>query len=411
MEETMRKTNNILIQGNGPIRHFFRKPKYPILCDMNGRLIGAKSDNTLAKELSLLESDDSKQYDVIDSTGKGWLLLTEHMVLSPVNFRKRRWTKLDVIRLFNNRTNKSDPDEKPYSEKSLSAKKFDRIFRDLVERLYHQQTDDGGPQLDEDKTINDAQLTEQYQRFRGITFKLNNEILPRYLSRKAFQTCGQKLGMMQKNTLVLSDMDHTSVLMDYCLYEYRENGQNAISRYLAETQLEADSDEYRVTRAMSQSFYALLLVEQVQPGIGVQVLDILREKRFLLVDLSFSQTAVSGVVIATRVLPFDDFVITSGAPLSVDVEMLRKIENILVHRVEDERKGKNDAQKWTDLATTVIRMCLQGESSTKVKYGGVDIQSIDGPLQRDVRVGRNDPCPCGSGKKHKRCCGTLTRLS
>ena len=24
---------------------------------------------------------------------------------------------------------------------------------------------------------------------------------------------------------------------------------------------------------------------------------------------------------------------------------------------------------------------------------------------RDQRVGRNDPCPCGSGKKYKRCCG------
>lgn len=23
----------------------------------------------------------------------------------------------------------------------------------------------------------------------------------------------------------------------------------------------------------------------------------------------------------------------------------------------------------------------------------------------DVKIGRNDPCPCGSGKKHKRCCG------
>jgi uncharacterized protein YecA (UPF0149 family) len=22
-----------------------------------------------------------------------------------------------------------------------------------------------------------------------------------------------------------------------------------------------------------------------------------------------------------------------------------------------------------------------------------------------VKVGRNDPCPCGSGKKHKKCCG------
>ena len=27
------------------------------------------------------------------------------------------------------------------------------------------------------------------------------------------------------------------------------------------------------------------------------------------------------------------------------------------------------------------------------------------PATRGAKVGRNDPCPCGSGKKHKRCCG------
>jgi uncharacterized protein YecA (UPF0149 family) len=24
---------------------------------------------------------------------------------------------------------------------------------------------------------------------------------------------------------------------------------------------------------------------------------------------------------------------------------------------------------------------------------------------KEVRIGRNDPCPCGSGKKYKKCCG------
>lgn len=31
------------------------------------------------------------------------------------------------------------------------------------------------------------------------------------------------------------------------------------------------------------------------------------------------------------------------------------------------------------------------------------------PVQRPitvVKIGRNDPCPCGSGKKHKKCCGS-----
>lgn len=28
------------------------------------------------------------------------------------------------------------------------------------------------------------------------------------------------------------------------------------------------------------------------------------------------------------------------------------------------------------------------------------------PPVRVERIGRNDPCPCGSGKKHKKCCGS-----
>ena len=27
------------------------------------------------------------------------------------------------------------------------------------------------------------------------------------------------------------------------------------------------------------------------------------------------------------------------------------------------------------------------------------------PVVNDIKIGRNDPCPCGSGKKYKQCCG------
>jgi hypothetical protein len=33
------------------------------------------------------------------------------------------------------------------------------------------------------------------------------------------------------------------------------------------------------------------------------------------------------------------------------------------------------------------------------------LMSDGGGLQRTEKVGRNDPCPCGSGKKYKKCCG------
>jgi uncharacterized protein len=30
------------------------------------------------------------------------------------------------------------------------------------------------------------------------------------------------------------------------------------------------------------------------------------------------------------------------------------------------------------------------------------------PRRNDSKIGRNDPCPCGSGKKYKKCCGSAT---
>ena len=36
---------------------------------------------------------------------------------------------------------------------------------------------------------------------------------------------------------------------------------------------------------------------------------------------------------------------------------------------------------------------------------GSDVDAKPEPIRhRGTRVGRNDPCPCGSGKKYKNCC-------
>jgi SWIM/SEC-C metal-binding protein len=37
-----------------------------------------------------------------------------------------------------------------------------------------------------------------------------------------------------------------------------------------------------------------------------------------------------------------------------------------------------------------------------------DLEILLNPLKRRIaekKVGRNEPCPCGSGKKYKKCCG------
>ena len=46
-------------------------------------------------------------------------------------------------------------------------------------------------------------------------------------------------------------------------------------------------------------------------------------------------------------------------------------------------------------------------NSTDGQEAATDVSSQ--PVIRDgVKVGRNDPCPCGSGKKYKQCHGVLS---
>jgi len=49
---------------------------------------------------------------------------------------------------------------------------------------------------------------------------------------------------------------------------------------------------------------------------------------------------------------------------------------------------------------------MRKRKEQKLTYSGSgDAEVKKQPIRKDKKVGRNDPCPCGSGKKHKKCCG------
>jgi preprotein translocase subunit SecA len=63
-----------------------------------------------------------------------------------------------------------------------------------------------------------------------------------------------------------------------------------------------------------------------------------------------------------------------------------------------------------DLFHLVIEKAEQQQDDTKDLIYTTAGNSGDGkgikrqPVKKSVKVGRNDPCPCGSGKKYKTCC-------
>lgn len=53
----------------------------------------------------------------------------------------------------------------------------------------------------------------------------------------------------------------------------------------------------------------------------------------------------------------------------------------------------------------VERVNRQRQEFVAAQEGARNGNTSKQPLRSDKVVGRNDPCPCGSGKKYKNCCG------
>ena len=53
-----------------------------------------------------------------------------------------------------------------------------------------------------------------------------------------------------------------------------------------------------------------------------------------------------------------------------------------------------------------IEQKVEREQVAQVTGTNKDDSVAKGPVKRaSAKIGRNDPCPCGSGMKYKQCCG------
>ena len=69
------------------------------------------------------------------------------------------------------------------------------------------------------------------------------------------------------------------------------------------------------------------------------------------------------------------------------------LESLYYQRVEAGADWLYELPEWDELLTPERRKELYRE------------QKKSGTIVKERKVGRNEPCPCGSGKKYKYCCG------
>ncbi len=268
-----------------------------------------------------------------------------------------------------------------------------------------------------------SELLAQYRRFREVARQLNQRLV-KSLDNDAIHESGRRLGILRRGVLVFETEDMTSVLMDYAIHHYFSgDGRNAVQRYLDLSPPPADSEEMAALRAKAGIRYSLLQVAGVFRGFGIEADDLLRSERLLLIDIGFGDTAQRGIVLAGNVVCRGSFWMTTGAALLVTADVLETLAGPIRQAFGTKPEGFRalDRARQAELATLVIRTCLQKGMAERVAYEdpgshrgrphfGLAREHAPGTIEpaparaRDTHVGRNDPCPCGSGRKYKNCC-------
>jgi uncharacterized protein len=93
-------------------------------------------------------------------------------------------------------------------------------------------------------------------------------------------------------------------------------------------------------------------------------------------------------------------------PLARDPRRVDKLVMPLLALLPDDGEGAGGALSY-ERRSSLVKMLPDIALATKAHWTGSWHPLLSAPMQRVPKIGRNDPCPCGSEKKYKRCCGAV----
>ncbi|WP_088742610.1 preprotein translocase subunit SecA [Cobetia sp. QF-1] len=101
--------------------------------------------------------------------------------------------------------------------------------------------------------------------------------------------------------------------------------------------------------------------------------------------------------------------------VNIKADVVRILSHVQVRRqeevdtLEEERRAHLEREQASAEMHRVEDDTISDESVEAAEQVASQEESVSEPVRRDApKVGRNDPCPCGSGKKYKQCHGKLS---
>ena len=111
----------------------FRRPRFPIICKISGELVAGENLQQFERRLGNVDLSVADSFDIVDGTGKGWVLHPDLSAISPLTL-DRRWTKSRVIEMFNTSANAQRMGLQ-YPHPSFANRRLDMVIREVVDLL------------------------------------------------------------------------------------------------------------------------------------------------------------------------------------------------------------------------------------------------------------------------------------
>lgn len=223
-----------------------------------------------------------------------------------------------------------------------------------------------------------------------IALQINTSALPEHWPLEEF------FGTMETTLLYPFPMPETDVesLTEQSLFEY--------TRELAHTALQARQIYLREelgSEEMVREFGKYVLLHTIDE----KWMDHLHELDYLKEGIHFRSYAQKDPLVEYKKEAFGLF---ASLNETIDKDALTAYFHARI--ALDRKKPDPSATKAIHKETSHYGVGQEGMGSTSATSAALQTRpSSARPQTREAeKVGRNDPCPCGSGKKHKKCCGS-----
>jgi hypothetical protein len=245
-----------------------------------------------------------------------------------------------------------------------------------------------------------AQDVARHHQMRMILRKLNDK-LTRCVPPGLLREIGGSLGWVgASGTLHVPCEDAVGPFLDLCVHT-GEVGEHAFLAHFRLRQGETGDpmlapDEYEMLDLLEHAEHVVLRVEAQVADVGVHVTDALTGGTRFLMDQTLSREPDAvGVWVAAHLIPVGAFFMTTGALVTLGRLPTARMRGVL-EQVRGSGPGSKMHPRHVARVVTALGLRVTLGAPTSMPSGRPP--SAKGP-------GRNAPCPCGSGKKYKRCCG------